>query len=257
MVNLLGKVGIITGTTADSVGRACALAMAKAGVKVVVTGRNETGGKITEKIINDAGYSAIYIKHDVTSEKDWENVVNKCIEKYGRLDILLNNSGESRGGAIEKLNLSDLHFLLKVNVEGPFLGAKYCWKHLCNSKSGVILNMSSLTSQQPGPGGTIYGPSKAAQNSLTKVMALEGAKHGIRAISVLPGLTFTDGVLDSLGNDTSKYKEPMAKRIWMGEWGKSEHIADTCVFLASKEANYITGVEFNIDGGGVGQIPKR
>ena len=66
MVNLLGKVGIITGTTADSIGRACALAMAKAGVKVVVTGRNETGGKITEKIINDAGYSAIYIKHDVT-----------------------------------------------------------------------------------------------------------------------------------------------------------------------------------------------
>ena len=257
MVNLIGKVGIITGTTADSIGRACALAMARAGVKLIVTGRNETGGKTTEKIINDEGYSAIFIKHDVTSEKDWENVVNKCLEKYGRLDILLNNSGESRGGPIEKLNLSDLHFLLKVNVEGPFLGAKHCWKYLCDSGSGVILNMSSLTSQQPGPGGTIYGPSKATQNSLTRVMAMEGAKHGIRAISVLPGLTFTDGVLDSLGNDTSRYKAPMAKRIWMGEWGKSEHIADACVFLASEEAKYITGVEFNIDGGGVGQIPKN
>jgi NAD(P)-dependent dehydrogenase (short-subunit alcohol dehydrogenase family) len=257
MISLNGKVAIVTGTTADSIGRACALAMARAGAKVIVTGRNQKGGKTTEKIIKDEGHSAIYVKHDVTSEKDWNNVVQVCISNYGKLDILLNNSGESKGGPIEKINLEDLHFLLKVNVEGPFLGAKTCWHHLAKSDAGVILNMSSLTSQQPGPGGTIYGPSKATQNSLTRVMAIEGASKGIRAISVLPGLTFTDGVLDALGNDTSKYKEPMAKRIWMGEWGKSEHIADTCVFLSSDEAKYITGVEFNIDGGGIGQIPKN
>ena len=182
MISLNGKVAIVTGTTADSIGRACALAMARAGAKVIVTGRNQKGGKTTEKIIKDEGYSAIYVKHDVTSEKDWNNVVQVCISNYGKLDILLNNSGESKGGPIEKINLEDLHFLLKVNVEGPFLGAKTCWHHLAKSEAGVILNMSSLTSQQPGPGGTIYGPSKATQNSLTRVMAIEGASKGIRAI---------------------------------------------------------------------------
>jgi len=254
---LNNKVAIVTGTTAESIGRACAIAIAKAGAKVVVTGRTESGGKETEKQIRDLGKEAIYIKHDVTKEEDWLRVVEICIKEYGKVDILLNNSGESRGGPIENLKLDDLHFLLRVNVEGPFLGAKICWPYLKKSSSGVILNMSSLTSQQPGPGGTIYGPSKATQNALTRAMAAEGAKVGIRAISVLPGLTFTDGVLDSLGTDTSRYKDQLAEKIWMGEWGKSEHVADACVFLASDLASYITGVEFNVDGGGIGQMPNH
>lgn len=252
-----GRVAIVTGTTAASIGRACAIAMSDAGAKVIVTGRTEAGGLETEKQIRDRGGDALYVRHDVRDEENWRVVVETCIEKYGRLDILLNNAGESKGGPIEKLTIDDLHFLLGVNVEAPFLGAKTCWPHLVKSGHGVILNMSSLTSQQPGPGGTLYGPSKATQNALTRAMAMEGADAGIRAISVLPGLTFTDGVLDSLGTDTARYKEPLAQKIWMGEWGKSEHVADACVFLASDAARYITGIEFNVDGGGIGQMPDH
>ncbi|NKB44072.1 MAG: SDR family oxidoreductase [Alphaproteobacteria bacterium] len=252
-----GRVAIVTGTTAASIGRACAIAMSDAGAKVIVTGRTIAGGQETERQIIERGGDALYVRHDVREEKDWETVVNTCIEKYGRLDILLNNAGESKGGPIETLKIEDLHFLLGVNVEAPFLGAKTCWPHLVKSGRGVILNMSSLTAQQPGAGGTLYGPSKATQNALTRVMAMEGADAGIRAISVLPGLTFTDGVLDSLGTDTERYKEPLAKKIWMGEWGKSEHVADACVFLASDAARYITGIEFNVDGGGIGQMPDH
>jgi NAD(P)-dependent dehydrogenase (short-subunit alcohol dehydrogenase family) len=252
---LEGRVAIVTGTTAASIGRACAIAMSDAGAKVIVTGRTVAGGQETERQIIERGGDALFIRHDVREERDWTAVVNTCIEKYGRLDILLNNAGESKGGPIETLTIDDLHFLLGVNVEAPFLGAKTCWPHLVKSGHGVILNMSSLTAQQPGPGGALYGPSKATQNALTRVMALEGADVGIRAISVLPGLTFTDGVLDSLGTNTERYKEPLANKIWMGEWGKSEHIADACVFLASDAARYITGIEFNVDGGGIGQTP--
>ncbi|MBT5241515.1 MAG: SDR family oxidoreductase [Rhodospirillaceae bacterium] len=252
-----GRVAIVTGTTAASIGRACAIAISDAGAKVIVTGRTVAGGQETERQIIERGGDALYVRHDVREEGDWQSVVNTCIAKYGRLDILLNNAGESKGGPIETLTIDDLHFLLGVNVDAPFLGAKTCWPHLVKSGQGVILNISSLTAQQPGPGGTLYGPSKAAQNALTRAMAMEGADAGIRAISILPGLTFTDGVLDALGTDTERYKEPLAQKIWMGEWGKSEHIADACVFLASDAARYITGIEFNVDGGGIGQTPDH
>lgn len=254
---LNGRAAIVTGTTADSIGRACAIALSDAGAKVIVTGRTETGGKETERQIRARGGEALYVRHDVTVEENWKAVHEACLEHYGRLDILLNNAGESTGGAIETLSLEDLHFMLRVNVEAPFLGMKTCWNSLAESGNGVILNMSSLTSQQPGPGGSIYGMSKATQNAVTRAAAMEGAEVGIRAIAVVPGLTFTDGVLDSLGTDTARYKDPLAKRIWMGEWGTSQHMADACVFLASDAARYITGVEFNVDGGGIGQMPDH
>lgn len=257
MKPLDGRVAIVTGTTADSIGRACAIALSDAGAKVIVTGRTEAGGKETERLVNDRGGDALYVRHDATSEDHWQAVVKACMERHGRLDILLNNAGESTGGAIEALSLNDLHFMLRINVEAPFLGMKICWPYLEKSGNGVILNMSSLTSQQPGPGGSVYGMSKATQNALTRAAAMEGAAVGIRAIAMIPGLTFTDGVLDSLGTDTERYKDPLAKRIWMGEWGTSQHIADACVYLASDAARYITGVEFNVDGGGIGQMPDH
>ena len=252
-----GRVAIVTGTTANSIGRACALALSDAGAKVIVTGRTEAGGKETERQVLERGGDALYVRHDATSEEDWQAVVDACLDRHGRLDILLNNAGESKGGAIETLSVDDLHFLMRINVEAPFLGMKTCWPHLAACGSGVILNVSSLTAQQPGPGGTIYGPTKATQNALTRAAALEGAPVGIRAVSVLPGLTFTDGVLDSMGTDTERYIDPLAKRIWMGEWGTSQHISDACVFLASDAARYITGIEFNVDGGGIGQMPDH
>ena len=251
-----GRVAIVTGTTAESIGRACAIALSDAGAKVIVTGRKEPGGQETERQILERGGDALYVKHDATSEQDWRTVVETCLDRHGRLDILLNNAGESKGGAIESLTLDDLHFLWRINVEAPFLGMKTCWPHLEKSGHGVILNMSSLTAQQPGVG-VIYGPSKAAQNALTRAAAMEGAKVGLRAVAVVPGFTFTDGVLDSLGTDTDRYKEPLAQRVWIGEWGESKHMADACVFLASDAARYITGVEFNVDGGGIGQMPNH
>lgn len=252
-----GRIAIVTGTTAESIGRACAIALSDAGAKVIVTGRTEAGGKETERQILVRGGDALYVRHDATSEADWKTVVDTCLERHGQLDILLNNAGESKGGPIETLTIDDLHFLQRINVEAPFLGMKTCWPHLAMSGHGVILNISSLTALQPGPGGLIYGPSKATQNALTRTAAIEGASVGIRAIAVLPGLTFTDGVLDNLGTDTERYKGPLAKRVWMGEWGRSEHVADACVFLASDAARYITGVEFNVDGGGIGQMPNH
>ena len=148
MHSLFNKVAIITGCTADSIGRACALQLAKKGTKVVVTGRTESGGKETEKIIKDNGGDCLYVKHDVTQENDWESVIQQTISKYKRIDFLINNAGEAIVKPIEKLTFNDLEFLRLVDLDGPFIGIKYCWQYMVKIGGGVILNMSSIVGQK-------------------------------------------------------------------------------------------------------------
>ena len=249
MHSLFNKVAIITGCTADSIGRACALQLAKKGTKVVVTGRTESGGKETEKIIKDNGGDCLYVKHDVTQENDWESVIHQTISKYKRIDFLINNAGEAIVKPIEKLTFDDLEFLRLVDLDGPFIGIKYCWQYMVKIGGGVILNMSSIVGQKGNPKGSAYGAIKGAQLGLTKSCALEGAKFNIRVNSVHPGMIWTAGIPDVLGPDAESKKPMVAARIPWGETGESKHVADAVVFLCSDQGKYITGIEFNIDGG--------
>ncbi len=249
MHSLYNKVAIVTGCTADSIGRACALELAKKGTKVVVTGRTEKGGLETEKIIRDCGGECIYVKHDVTKVGDWKLVIDKTLKEFNQINFLINNAGEAIVKPIEKLSFTDLEFLRLVDLDGPFIGIKYCWPHLVKSGGGVILNMSSIVGQKGNPKGTAYGAIKGAQLGLTKSCALDGALVNIRVNSVHPGMIWTAGVPDVLGPDAEAKKPAVAARIPWGETGDSKHIADAVVFLCSDEGKYITGVEFNVDGG--------
>ena len=246
---LKGKVAIVTGTTAASIGRACAMAMAMAGAKVVVTGRTVAGGKETEQLIRDAGGDALFVRHDVTIEEDWANVVKTTISTYGRLDFLVNNAGEAVVKPIEELTRDDLIFLRLVDLDGPFLGMKHAWPHMVTAGGGVILNMSSIVGQKGNPKGTAYGAIKGAQLGLTRTGALEGAAANIRVNSVHPGMIWTAGVPDVLGPNADKMKPALAARIPWGETGESHHGGDSVAFLCSDAAKYITGAEFNVDGG--------
>ncbi len=249
MGSLEGKVAIVTGCTAASIGRACAMGFAMAGAKVVATGRTVAGGEETEKLIRDAGGDALFVRQDVTVEDDWKRVVQTTIDTYGRIDFLVNNAGEAVVKPIEELTHDDLTFLRLVDLDGPFLGMKYSWPHMVAAGGGVILNMSSIVGQKGMPNGTAYGAIKGAQLGLTRTGALEGAAVNIRVNSVHPGMIWTAGVPDVLGPDAEKMKPKMAAMIPWGEAGESHHVGDPVVYLCSDAAKYITGVEFNIDGG--------
>jgi len=249
MGTLDSKVAIITGCTAASIGRACAMAMAMEGAKIIVTGRTKKGGLETERIIRKAGGEALYVRQDVTVEDDWKNTIDICIKTYGRLDILLNNAGEAIVGPLEKLTRENLIFLRQVDLDAPFLGMKYAWPHLVSAGSGVILNMSSIIGQKGRPFGTAYGAIKGAQLALTRTAALEGAPFNIRAISVHPGMIWTEGVYDVMGPKADDMKPEIAGRIPWGETGEPQHVGATVAFLCSEEASYLTGIEVNIDGG--------
>jgi NAD(P)-dependent dehydrogenase (short-subunit alcohol dehydrogenase family) len=247
--SLDGKVAIVTGTTAASIGRACAMGLAMAGANVVVTGRTVAGGEETEQLIREAGGDALFIRHDVTVEDDWQRVIKTTIDTYGRLDFLVNNAGEAIVKPIEELTRDDLIFLRLVDLDGPFLGMKYAWPHMVAAGGGVILNMSSIVGQKGNPRGTAYGAIKGAQLGLTRTGAIEGAAVNIRVNSVHPGMIWTAGIPDVLGPNAESMKPMMAGRIPWGETGEPHHVGDPVVFLCTDAGKYITGVEFNIDGG--------
>lgn len=244
-----GKVAIITGCTADSIGRACAMSMAMMGAKVVVTGRKENGGKETEQIIKDAGGKALFVRQDVTLEDDWQRVIQSTLDTYGRLDFLVNNAGEAIVKPIADLTRGDLIFLRQVDLDGPFLGMKHAWPHLIEAGSAVIINMSSIVGQKGMPNGTAYGAIKGGQLGLTRTGALEGAPHNIRVVSVHPGMIWTAGVPDVLGPKAEEMRPAISAKLPWGETGESHHVGDTVAYLCTDAAKYITGCEFNIDGG--------
>lgn len=250
MAVLDGKVGIVTGAT-SGIGRGCALAMAAAGARLIVTGRNEQRGTETVAQVEGVGGTAHFVRQDVTQEEDWRQVVEEAMNQFGHIDFLVNNAGDALLGSINTLTLKDLQFLLRVDVEGPFLGMKYVWPHLKASGGGVILNMSSIAGQKALEGGIAYCSAKGALTSLTRGAAIEGARGSakIRVNSIHPGLIWTEGVTDVLGDSVEAYKPKLLQNIPLGRFGEPDDVGQAAVFLVSDAAKHITGVEFNIDGG--------
>jgi len=245
---LSGKVAIVTGAT-SGIGKGCAIEMAKAGARLVVTGRNEERGANTVRLVREVGGEVMFVRQDVTDEGDWIKVMDATIAAYGRLDCLLNNAGEAVVKPLEELTLDHLQFLLRVDLDGPFLGMKHAWPHLKRAGGGTIMNMSSITGQKGGAKGSAYCAAKGAQLALTRAGALEGAAHNIRVNSIHPGLIWTEGVPDVMGPNPETYLPRLRASVPMGEVGETWHVGTAVVFLASDEASYITGAELNVDGG--------
>jgi 3(or 17)beta-hydroxysteroid dehydrogenase len=245
---LSGKVVIVTGAT-SGIGKGCAIEMAKEGAKVVVTGRNEERGANTVRLVKDVGGDVIFVRQDVTVEQDWVKVLDATIATFGRLDCLLNNAGEAVIKPLEKLTLDDVQFLLRVDLDAPFLGIKHAWPHLVKSGGGTIMNMSSITGQKGGHLGSAYCAVKGAQLGLTRAAALEGAAHNIRVNSIHPGMIWTEGVPDVMGPNVDEYMPRLRAGVPMGEVGETWHVGKAVVYLASDEAAYVTGIEMNVDGG--------
>ena len=247
MQRLANKVAIVTGAT-SGIGRGCALAMAEAGTKLIVTGRNEERGRITVDMIDKISSEAVFVQQDVTKEEDWRAVIDTTLESFGRLDILLNNAGDAILGPLADATIEMLRFLLRVDVEGPFLGMRAAWPHLLND-GGTIINMSSVTGQKGMAGASAYCMAKGAQTALTRAAAMEGKAVNIRVNSMHPGMIWTEGVTDVLGDNVEDYKPKLLANIPYGQFGEPKNVAAACGYLTSDEARTITGIEFNVDGG--------
>jgi 3(or 17)beta-hydroxysteroid dehydrogenase len=251
MDRVKGKIAIITGA-ASGLGEADALLLAKEGAKVVVADIDEVkGNKVVEEIRREGG-KAIFVKHDVTSEKNWENLIEKTLSEFGKLDILVNNAGIQIIKEVEDISLEEWRRLMSVNLDGVFLGTKHAIKAMKGSEGGSIINMSSAV----GIVGTVdntsaYCASKGAVRLFTKAVALECSKAGrnynIRVNSVHPGVIETPMVA-AMARDKA-VKETLENAHPIGFIGKPIDVAYAVLYLASDESRLVTGAEMVIDGG--------
>jgi 3(or 17)beta-hydroxysteroid dehydrogenase len=259
MDRVKGKVAIVTGAS-GSLGRAQARLLAKEGAKVVVTDINDTDGKkVAEEIKKDGG-EAIFIKHDVTSESEWSDIIQKTLAKFGKLDILVNNAGVMIRKSIEATSLEEWQWIMRVNVDGVFLGTKHAIGAMKKSGGGSIINISSFAGIVATTDTSAYNASKAAVRLFTKAAALECSKscydYNIRVNSIHPGLVLTpmvDAEIKEESKTTGKPYEAVKKirENWhpIGHLGEPDDIAYGVLYLASDESKFATGTELVIDGG--------
>ena len=238
---------LITGAL-TGIGRAAALAFAKDGARVVVSGRREAEGKALEAELHRAGAEAAFIQADVRREDDVRNLVDQTVARFGRLDVAVNNAGtEGQVGPITDQTAESYAATFDTNVLGVILSMKHEVRVMQGQSSGSIINISSTYGHEGAAGASVYVGSKHAVEGITKSVALEIAKSGVRVNAVAPGPTDTGMLTRFTG--TPENKSALATTVPMGRLGLSEELANAIVFIASNEASFITGHVLNVDGG--------
>ena len=238
---------LITGGL-TGIGRAAAAAFARKGAKVVVAGRREEAGKALVKELRAFGSDAEFINTDVRKEDDVRNMVVETIARFGRLDVAVNNAGtEGAGGPITEQTAESFAATFETNVLGVVLSMKHEVHAMQAQGSGSIINISSTYGHKGGAFASIYAGSKHAVEGITKSVALEVAKSGIRVNAVAPGPTDT-GMLTRFSG-TAEKRAAMGTAVPLGRLGLAEEVADGIVFIASEEARFITGHVLAVDGG--------
>jgi NAD(P)-dependent dehydrogenase (short-subunit alcohol dehydrogenase family) len=246
------KVALVTGGT-SGIGRATAIAFAKEGAKVVVSGRREAEGAETVKLIEAAGGIGKFIKADVSKEADIAALVAGTVAAYGRLDVAFNNAGIEHTGAITDSSEADYRRTFDINVWGVLASMKHEIPALLKSGGGAIVNTSSVAGHIGMAGAAIYIASKHAVEGLTKSAALELAKQGIRVNAVAPAVIETEMFNRFAGGPESDAAHYMKTLHPVGRFGQPEEVAETVLWLASDKASFITGQSLAVDGGFLAQ----
>ena len=246
-----GKVALITGG-ASGIGAESARRLAREGAAVVITDLSVDAGEALAGEIIGTGGQAHFIAHDVTSEADWERAVAEGVAKFGKLNILLNNAGIAMTGLnLMTHSLEDWRRTLDINLDGVFLGLRYCGPAIAESGGGSVINVSSIMGKVASPGAAAYCASKGGVLMLTKAAALEWAPLNIRVNSIHPGYIDTplvSKVIREVDNG-NELREVLISRHALGRLGLPREIADAVVFLDSDESSFMTGSELVVDGG--------
>jgi 3-oxoacyl-[acyl-carrier protein] reductase len=244
MFSLKDKVALLTGAS-QGIGRETALALAEAGAKVAAAARNEEKlASLVKEIIN-AGGEAIAIKMDVANSEEIKSGFKQVLEKYSRLDILINNAAITRDGLALRMKQEDWDAVIRTNLTGAHLCTQQALLTMMRARAGRIINIGSVVAQMGNAGQANYVAAKAGLVGLTKAMAIEIASRNITVNAVAPGFIATP-MTDVLPD---KVKDELKNRIPLGRMGSARDVAYAIVFLASDEAAYITGHVLDVNGG--------
>ncbi|TKR82303.1 hypothetical protein L596_016045 [Steinernema carpocapsae] len=252
MTRFAGKVAIVTGSS-GGIGQATAVLLASEGASVTIHGRSEEGLKKTEKLILEKGILAeriLAVKGEIQDEKTVKNLVEKTLQKFGKIDVVVNNAGLAVRGDLEGLSMENYEYLHDVNVKSILRLNQLAETHLEASK-GNIVNVSSMASYLPSPFVLYYAMSKASLDHYMRGRTHELAKKGVRINNVNPGLIKTNAFASS-GMSAEEVREFFAsyeKKIPLARAGAPEEAAKVIGFLASDDASYVTGVTLPTDGG--------
>ena len=217
------------------------------GASVIIGDILEEEGRKIEAEISESGGGCIFVRLDVTSEEDWDSAVNLAVERFGKLDILINNAGIFPMESIEETTVESWDKVMDVNAKGVFLGTKAAIPAMRASGGGSIINLSSIAGLVGSAYSASYNATKGAVRLLTKSTAIQYAKDGIRANSIHPGLIDTLMAAELLSDPELQIKRLASTP--MGRTGTAEEIAYGALFLASDESSFMTGSELVIDGG--------
>ena len=243
------KVALVTGAT-SGIGRVTALAFAREGARVVVSGRRKEEGHETVALIQQAGGKATFVQADVTREPEIAALVGATLATYGRLDVAFNNAGvEGTPGSIHEQTVENYQHIMDANVLGVFLSLKHEIVAMLRNGGGAIVNNASVAGLIGFPGVALYVASKHAVLGLTKAVALEYATQGIRVNAVSPGAIETpmfDRFTAALGAESH---HQIAALHPMGRTGRPEEIATAVLWLCSDQASFVTGQSLAADGG--------
>jgi 3-oxoacyl-[acyl-carrier protein] reductase len=244
MFSLRDKVAVVTGAS-QGIGRDTSLALAEAGAKVAVAARNEEKLSVLVADIAAAGGTAFAVKMDVADAEQVKTAFRQVLEKFGRLDILVNNAAITRDGLAMRLKADDWEAVLRTNLTGAHLCIQQALPTMMKARAGRIINISSIVAQSGNAGQANYVAAKAGVIGLTKAIAIEIASRHITVNAVAPG--FIETPMTAVLSD--KVKEELKTRIPLGRMGSARDVATAIVFLASDEAAYITGHVLNVNGG--------
>jgi 3-oxoacyl-[acyl-carrier protein] reductase len=244
MFSLKDKVAVVTGAS-QGIGRDTALALAEAGAKVAVAARNEEKLSALVTDIAAAGGTAFAVKMDVADAEQVKLGFKQVLEKFGRLDILVNNAAITRDGLAMRMKADDWEAVLRTNLTGAHLCIQQALPTMMKARAGRIINISSIVAQSGNAGQANYVAAKAGIIGLTKAIAIEIASRNITVNAVAPGFIETPMTAVLL----DKVKEELVTRIPLGRMGSTRDVAAAIVFLASDEAAYITGHVLNVNGG--------
>jgi NAD(P)-dependent dehydrogenase (short-subunit alcohol dehydrogenase family) len=253
-VRLAGKVAIVTGA-GSGIGRATARLFAREGARVVIADVNGESGEETARLIADAGGVARAIPTDVSLSADIQRLISVTVETYGGINVLMNNAARSRALPVTELSEDDWDMTLANCLKSVYLGSKYAIPHMIAAGVGSIINTSSVNGLVTNPSFSAYSAAKAGVLGLTRNLALDYGRHGIRVNAICPGFIANDRMEERLASDPAERRAMLETQV-IDRYGKPEDIAWAALFLASDESSYMTGATMVVDGGLTIQSPE-
>ncbi len=249
-MRLAGKVSVITGA-GSGIGRAAALLFAREEARVVAADLNRRAAEETARMIRDAGGEATAVEVDVSSAASVERMFEETLEAYGRLDVLVNNAGYGFVATVDQTDEADWDRLMAVNLKGVYLGCKYAIPLMRRQGGGVIVNTASVGALVGIENRAAYCASKGGVAALTRALALDHVRDGIRVNCVAPGTVDTPYFSEIIAQspDPAALRKELEERQPMGRMGRAEEIAYAMLYLASEESSFVTGSVLVVDGG--------